>query len=84
MSIVGNGTTGAYDTGPASMYNLMLSHLFTVFFLFLYRLNTNASNHYTAIMLLIFTHNMICFMIFRIKKCHKMTKNLTVTSLGIC
>jgi hypothetical protein len=71
MSTVGNDTTGAYDTSPASMYNLMLSHLFTMFFLFLYRLNTNASNHYTAIMLLIFTHSMICFMIFRIKNAVK-------------
>jgi hypothetical protein len=67
MSTVGNGTSGASGTGPASGYNLVLSHLFIVFFLFLYRLNVNTSNPYTAIMLLIFTHSMICFMIFRIK-----------------
>jgi hypothetical protein len=49
----------------------------TQFFLFLYRLSANTSNPYTTIMLLIFTHNMICFMIFGIKICHKMPKNLT-------
>jgi hypothetical protein len=57
-------------------YNLVLSHLLIVFFLFLYRLSVNTSNPYAAIMLLIFTHNMICFMIFRIKISSKMTKNL--------
>jgi hypothetical protein len=77
MSTVGNGTTGASGTGPASGYNLVLSHLFIVFFLLLYRLNANTSNPYTAIMLLIFTHSMICFIIFGIKICHKMPKNLT-------
>jgi hypothetical protein len=78
MSTVGNGTTGASGTGPASGYNLVLSHLFIVFFLFLYRLNANTSNPYTAIMLLIFTHSMIFFMIFGIKICRKMPKTLTV------
>jgi hypothetical protein len=77
MSTVGNGTTGASGTGPASGYNLVLSHLFIVFFLLLYRLSANTSNPYTAIMLLIFTHSMICFMIFGIKICRKMPKNLT-------
>jgi hypothetical protein len=80
MSTVGNGTTGASGTGPASGYNLELSHLLVVFFLFLYRLSANTSNPYNAIMLLIFTHNMIYFMIFRIKICHKIPKSLTFTS----
>jgi hypothetical protein len=74
MSTVGNDTTGASGTGPASGYNLVLSHLFIVFFLFLYRLSVNTSN---PIMLLIFTYSMICFMIFGIKICRKMSKNLT-------
>jgi hypothetical protein len=78
MSTVGNGTTGASGTGPASGYNLVLSHLLVVFFLFLYRLTTNTSNPYAATMLLIFTHSMICFIIFEIKIYHKMPKNLTV------
>jgi hypothetical protein len=47
MSTVGN------DTGPASGYNLTLSHLFIVFVLFLYRLNTNTNNIYATIILLI-------------------------------
>jgi hypothetical protein len=76
MSTVGNGTTGASGTGPASGYNLMLSHLFIVFFLFLYKLNTNTSNPYTVIILLIFTHSMICFIIFGIKICRKIAKTL--------
>jgi hypothetical protein len=67
MSTVGNCTTGASGTGPSSGYNLVLSHLFIVFFLFLYRLSVNTINPYTAIMLLIFTHSIIYFMIFRIK-----------------
>jgi peptidoglycan/LPS O-acetylase OafA/YrhL len=88
MSIVGNGTTGASSIDPASGYNLMLSHLLIVllivFFLFLYRLSANTSNPYAAIMLLIFTHSMICFMIFGIKICHKMPKNLTFQKLDCC
>jgi Ca2+/Na+ antiporter len=80
MSTVGNGTTGASGTGPASGYNLELSHLLVVFFLFLYRLSANTSNPYNAIMLLIFTYSMIYFMIFRIKICHKILKSLTFTS----
>jgi hypothetical protein len=47
---------------------------FVVFFLFLYRLSANTSNPYAAIMLLIFTHSMICFMIFGIKICRKCLK----------
>jgi hypothetical protein len=78
MSSVGNGTTGASGTGPISGYNLGLSHLLVVFFLFLYRLSANTSNPYDAIMLLIFTHSMICFIIFGIKICHKMPKSLTI------
>jgi hypothetical protein len=69
MSTVGNDTTGASDTGPASRYNLVLSYLFIMIFLFLYRLSVNTSNPYAAIMLLIFTYSMICFMIFEIKIC---------------
>jgi hypothetical protein len=75
MSTVGNDTTGASGTGPASRYNLVLSHLFIVFFLFLYRLSANTSNPYAAIMLLIFTHGMIYFMIFGIKICRKTETN---------
>jgi hypothetical protein len=82
MSTVGNGTTGASGTGPASGYNLVLSHLFIVFFLFLYRLNANTSNPYAAIILLIFTHSMIYFMIFGIKICRKIPKTLTLTWRG--
>jgi hypothetical protein len=81
MSTVGNGTTGASGTGPASGYNLVPSHLFIMFFLFLYRLSVNTSNPYTAIILLIFTHSMICFMIFGIKICRKMPKTLTIQKL---
>jgi hypothetical protein len=88
MSIVGNGTTGASSIDHASGYNLMLSHLLIVllivFFLFLYRLSANTSNPYAAIMLLIFTHSMICFTIFGIKICHKMPKNLTFQKLDCC
>jgi Na+/melibiose symporter-like transporter len=84
MSTVRNSTTGASGTGPASGYNVVIYHLFIMFFLFLYRLNVNTSNPYTVIILLIFTHSMICFMIFGIKICRKMPKNLTaVTRLGV-
>jgi hypothetical protein len=79
MSTVGNGTTGTFSTSRASGYNLELSHLIVVFFLFLYNLNMNTSNPYAVIILLIFTHSMICFMIFGIKICHKMPKTLTLT-----
>jgi hypothetical protein len=72
MLTVGNDTTGAFGTGPASGYNLVLSYLLVMFFLFLYRLSANTSN--PAIMLLIFTHSMICFMIFGIKICRKCLK----------
>jgi hypothetical protein len=84
MSTIGNGTTGASGTGPASGYNLVISHLFIVFFLFLYRLSANTSNSYAVTMLLIFTHSMICFMIFGIKICHKMPKSLTIQKLDCC
>jgi hypothetical protein len=40
-------------------YNLVLSHLLIVFFLFLYRLSVNTSNLYAVIMLLIFTHDLL-------------------------
>jgi hypothetical protein len=81
MSTVGNGTTGASDTGPASGYNLELSHLLVVF---LYRLSVNTSNPYDAIILLIFTHSMIFFMIFGIKIYRKMLKSLTIQKLDRC
>jgi hypothetical protein len=84
MSTVGNGTTGASGTGPASGYNLVLSHLLVMFFLFLYRLSANTSNSYAAIMLLIFTHSMICFMMFGIKIYRKMSKTLTIQKLDGC
>jgi Na+/melibiose symporter-like transporter len=84
MSTVRNGTTEASGTGPAFGYNVVLYHLFIMFFLFLYRLNVNTSNPYTVIILLIFTHSMICFMFFEIKIYRKMPKNLTaVTRLGV-
>jgi hypothetical protein len=60
----------------------VLSHLFIVFFLLLYRLSANTSNPYTVIMLLIFTHSMIYFIIFEIKICHKIPKTLTVLAPG--
>jgi hypothetical protein len=72
------------STGPASRYNLLLSHLLVVFFLFLYRLSANTSNPCAAIMFLIFTHSMICFMIFGIKISRKMPKNLTIQKLDCC
>jgi hypothetical protein len=81
MSTVQNGTTSASGTSPASGYNLELSHLLIVFFLFLYRLSANTSNPYDAIMLLIFPHSMICFMIFGIKICRKIPKSLTIQKL---
>jgi hypothetical protein len=84
MSTVGNGTTGAFGTGPASGYNLELYHLLVVFFLFLYRLSANTSNSYATIILLIFTHSMICFMIFGIKICRKIPKTLTIQKLDCC
>jgi hypothetical protein len=84
MLTIENGTTGASGTGPASGYNLELSHLLVVFFLFLYRLNVNMSNPYDAIMLLIFTHSMIYFMIFGLKICCKMHKSLTIQKLDCC
>jgi hypothetical protein len=75
MSTVGNGTIGASDTGPASGYNLKLSHLLIMFFLFLYRLSVNTSNPYDVIMLLIFTHSVI----FEIKIYRKISKTLTAS-----
>jgi hypothetical protein len=77
MSTVENGTTDAFSTGPVSGYNLELSYLLVVFFLFLYRLSANTNNPYDIIILLIFTHNIIYFMIFKIKICHKILKTLT-------
>jgi hypothetical protein len=81
MSTIGNGTTGASGAGPASGYNLELSHLLVMFFLFLYRLSVNTSNPYDAIILLISMYSMICFMIFGIQICHKIPKSLTIGTL---
>jgi hypothetical protein len=76
-STVGNGTAGASGTGPASGYNLKLSHLFVVFVLFLYKLSANTNNIYAAIILLILNNNMIFLLDFRIKIYHKIPKLLT-------
>jgi hypothetical protein len=55
MSTVENSTVGASGTSPASGYNLKLSHLLVVLFLFLYKLRVNTNNSYDAVILLIFT-----------------------------
>jgi hypothetical protein len=44
----------------------------------------NTSNPYAFIMLLIFTHSIIFFIIFGIKICRKMPKNLTIQKLDCC
>jgi hypothetical protein len=75
MSTVENGTASVSSIGLASRYNLELTHLFVVFFLFLYRLNMNTNDPYDTIILLIFNNNMICFMTFEIKIYHKIPKN---------
>jgi hypothetical protein len=77
MSTIANRTVGASGTGPTSWYNLELSHLFVVFFLFLCILSANTNTHYGVIILLIFNNSMICFMDFGIKIYHKMPKILT-------
>jgi hypothetical protein len=74
MSTVENGTVSVSSIGLASGYNLELTHLFVVFFLFLYRLNMNTNDPYDTIILLIFNNNMICFMTFEIKIYHKIPK----------
>jgi hypothetical protein len=76
MSTVGNGTAGASGTGPASRYNLKLSHLFIVFILFLYRLIMNTNNLYTTILLII-NNSMIFLLDFEIKIYRKITKLVT-------
>jgi hypothetical protein len=67
MLTVGNGTVVASGTSPASWYNLMLSRLFVVFVLFLYRLSANLNNLYNALILLIVNNSMIYLMDFGIK-----------------
>jgi hypothetical protein len=67
MSTVGNGTAGASSTGPASEYNLLLSQLFVVFVLFLYRLSMNTNNLNATIILLILNNSMIYLMDLEIK-----------------
>jgi hypothetical protein len=84
MLTVENGTVGASGTDPASGYNVKLSYLLVMFFLFLYRLSVNTNNPYDAIILLIFTPSMIWFMIFEIKICHKIHKTLTIQKLDCC
>jgi hypothetical protein len=71
MSTVWNGTTGAFGTGSVSGYNLKFSHVFVVFFLFLYRLCVNTNNPYDIIILLILNNIVIYFMTFEIKIYHK-------------
>jgi hypothetical protein len=78
MSAVGNDTVGASDTGPASGYNLKLSHLFIIFVPLLYRLSVNTTNLYTVIILLIINNSMIFLLDFKIKIYHKMAKHLTI------
>jgi hypothetical protein len=78
MSTIGNGTTGASDTGPVSGYNLKLSRLFIVFVLFVYRLSVNTNNLYAAIILLILNNSMIFLLDFGIKIYRKMSKLLTI------
>jgi hypothetical protein len=84
ISIVRNGTTGASSTGPASGYILMLSYLFVMFFMFLYRLSTNKNNLYAVIILFILNNVMIYLLAFRIKIYRKMPKNLTIQKLDCC
>jgi hypothetical protein len=82
MLTAGNDTAGASVTGPGSGYKLMLSRLFMMFVLFLYRLNANMNNIYAAIILLIL-NTMIFLMDFGIKIYHKMPKFLTVVCMHI-
>jgi hypothetical protein len=82
MLTAGNDTAGASGTGPGSGYKLMLSRLFMMFVLFLYRLNANMNNIYAAIILLIL-NTMIFLMDFGIKIYHKMPKFLTVVCMHI-
>jgi hypothetical protein len=83
MSTVENGTVSVSSIGLASGYNLELTHLFVVFFLFLYRLNMNTNDPYDTIILLIFNNNMICFMTFEIKIYHKIPKKTPIKYLKI-
>jgi hypothetical protein len=83
MSTVENGTASVSSIGLASGYNLELTHLFVVFFLFLYRLNMNTNDPYDTIILLIFNNNMICFMTFEIKIYHKIPKKPPIKYLKI-
>jgi phosphoglycerol transferase MdoB-like AlkP superfamily enzyme len=80
MSTVGNGTAGVSGTGPASRYNLKLSHLFIVFILLLYRLIMNTNNLYTTILLII-NNSMIFLLDFEIKIYRKITKHHLKISL---
>jgi hypothetical protein len=77
MLTIRNGTAGASGTGPASGYNLKLSHLFVVFVLFLYRLSVNTNNLYAIILLLILNNSMILLLDFEIKIYRIMPKHLT-------
>jgi hypothetical protein len=84
MLTIGKGTAGASGTCPASGYNLMLSCLFVVFVLFLYRLSAERNNLYAAIILLILNNSMIYLMDFGIKINLKMTTILTIHKLDGC
>jgi magnesium-transporting ATPase (P-type) len=79
MSTVENGAAGASSTSAASRYNINLSNLFVVFFMFLYRLRMNTNKPYDAIILLIFNNIVIYFIAFGIKIYRKMPKILTQT-----
>jgi hypothetical protein len=74
MWTVGNSITSTFDIVPASGYNMELSYLFIVFFLFLYKLSVNTNNYYEDMILLIFNNIIICFMTFEIKISHKWLK----------
>jgi hypothetical protein len=84
ISTVRNGTASVSGTGPASGYNLTLSHLFVVFVLFLYRLSMNSNNLYTVIILLTLNNSMVYLMDFGIKIYRKMPKFLRIQKLDCC
>jgi hypothetical protein len=64
MSTVGNNTAGASSTGSASGYNLELSCLFVVFFLFLHGLSANSTNNPYKAIILLNNNIMICLVTF--------------------
>jgi hypothetical protein len=62
----------------------LVSHLFVVFVLFLYRLSMNANNLYSSIILLKLNNSMIFLLDFGIKIYRKMPKYLTIQKLDYC